>query len=220
MANGDQSDPTQGEPPLPASWLFIDGTNLDRRCLEAFGRNDVDFVRFFAALATETGTRLEKVHYFTAPYVAQVNMDAYKKQASDLNALKKMSPLVSVHLGRHQEQERFCPKCRSYSRTYVEKKTDVGAACELVKAACLKMAHRLILVSGDTDFTPALQIARGQSVPCKVAFVIGPNENYGRKFMETADLRMASAGFIKLDDQFMYPCWRSASEAEKIEKVS
>jgi uncharacterized LabA/DUF88 family protein len=206
VSTGDEACPVEviAEQQLPTSLLFVDGTNLDHRCLEAFGRNDIDYVRFFAALAA--GTRLQRVHYFTAPYIAQRNQDAYRKQMSDLNALKAMSN-VSVHLGRHQEQRNRCRGCGIETRVYVEKKTDVGAACELVRASCLKVADRLILVSGDTDFAPALQIARAQSVHCEVAFVIGPDE-FGHKFMELSDLRHAAKRFIKLDDQFMYACWR------------
>ncbi len=188
------------------SLLFVDGTNLDYRCLEAFGRDDIDFDLLFAALTA--GTRLLHTHYFTAPYIRMSDERRYRKQTGDFNQLRKM-PNVTLHLGRHQVRQVECYKCGHRYIAYTEKGTDVGAAARLVQAACHKEAGRLILVSGDNDFWPALEIGRAEGAWCEVAFVIGPAESAFRKLNEVANLRNTCKRYVKLDQQFMSGCWRN-----------
>lgn len=191
---------------VPTSLLFVDGTNLDHRCLTALGRDDIDFDRLIAALSE--GTRLLHTHYFTAPYNRTADERRYRKQTGDFNKLRKMAD-VTLHLGRHQARHMECRSCGHRYTTYVEKGTDVGAAACLVQAACHHQADQLILVSGDNDFWPALKIARAEGVWCTVAFVVGQEESRFQKLNEVSNLRDAANRYVVLDSEFMENCWRS-----------
>lgn len=92
-------------PALPTSLLFVDGTNLDHRCLQAFGRDDVDFEKLFAA-----------------PYNRASDERRYRKQTGDFNQLRKM-PDVTLKLGRHQARQVECLNCGHRYTTRVEKGT-------------------------------------------------------------------------------------------------
>jgi len=201
-----ESATTPQAPVPPTSLLFVDGTNLDHRCLEAFGRDDIDFDKLFAALTG--GTQLLHTHYFTAPYNRTSDERRYRKQTGDFNQLRKI-PGVTLHLGRHQARQVECYKCGHRYTAYTEKGTGVGAAAKLVQAACHRKADRLILVSGDNDFWPALEIGRAEGVWCEVAFVIGPAESAFHKLNEVANLRNACKRYHKLDQEFMAGCWRN-----------
>ncbi len=191
---------------LPTPLLFVDGTNLDHRCLEAFGRDDIDFEKLFAALAA--GTRLLHAHFFTAPYNRASDERRYRKQTGDFNKIRGMAG-VTLHLGRHQPRQVECYKCGHRYTAYTEKGTDVGAAARLVQAACHKEAERLILVTGDNDFWPALEISKAEGAWCEIAMVIGPSESAFHKLNEVANLRNSCKRYLKLDQQFMLTCWRN-----------
>lgn len=191
--------------PVPTSLLFIDGTNLDHRAREAFSRDDIDFPKLFAELAT--GTNLLHTHYFTAPYRTD-NTGKYAKQMSDFNILKKL-PNVTLKLGRHQPRIVECKNCNHTYTTYVEKGTDVAVASALVHAACHKKAGRLILFTGDNDFWPAVRMARDEGAHVEVAFVIKPFEELRDQLNLVSMLRYNATRYIKLDEQFMAKCWRN-----------
>src|SRR5947207_2298190 len=70
------------------SILFVDGTNLGHRLVDAFGREDVDYVKFFAALTA--GTKLLRTHYCTAPMIQTVDPKRYARQVAALNVLRTM----------------------------------------------------------------------------------------------------------------------------------
>ncbi len=106
----------------PRSLLFVDGTNLDHRLRAAFGRDDVDFPAFFAAVTI--GTVLQRVHYFSAPYIRAANPANYKKQTADFNFLRTQSN-VMLHLGRHQPRPVKCHSCNRRYTSYTEKRTDI-----------------------------------------------------------------------------------------------
>ena len=188
------------KPVLPTSLIFVDGTHVDHRCDESFGRMDIDFEKFFAKLAY--GTRLLGAVYGTAPYLFQ---DMRKHQTGVLNRLKKMG--VMIYEGTHMKRQFKCRKCGHLHSDPVEKGTDVAVASHLVQAACLKKAERLILVAGDNDYWPALHIAKQVGAYCRFAYFIGPDESDQKVFNEVVMLRNNSSGFIKLNDAFMNDCW-------------
>ncbi len=186
---------------LPTSLLFIDGTHVDHRCTEAFNRNDIDYAKFFDKLTAGT-TRLGVIYCY-APYSYD---DLRTVQKGNLNRLKQLKE-VKFYAGRHMERFYSCRKCHHQHRERVEKGTDVAVASHLVEAACLKLADRLILVSGDNDYWPALDVAKRVGAHCWFAYVIGPDENDQRAFQAVANIRTVSKGFVKINDEFMKGCW-------------
>ena len=188
----------------PKSLIFVDGTNLDHRLLEAFGRNDVHFDRFFRALSN--GTSLVQVYYCTAPYFKSAGPKKYAKQMADLNALRSMMD-VTVDLGRYKKRSTTCRKCSNEYPTFSEKGTDVYVASRMVRAACHKHAERLVLVSNDNDYWPAVETCRQEGAEVVVAIVVDP-VNRKASLQKIARLRSASSSTVEIDGKFIGPCWR------------
>jgi uncharacterized LabA/DUF88 family protein len=182
--------------------IFVDGTHVDHRCQDAFNRKDVDFGKFFAKLSQ--GTTLIGVVYCTAPYLFR---DHQKHQQGVLNRLRGM-PNVTVYLGRHMKREFRCRNCDHLHQDPTEKGTDVAVASHLVQAACSKLAQQVILVAGDNDYWPALEIAKGAKAHCQFAYFVGPDDSLMQKHNEVAMLRKYSTRpAIVLNDAYMADCW-------------
>lgn len=188
----------------PKSLIFVDGTNLDHRLYDAFGRNDVHFGRFFSALSN--GTSLVRVFYCTAPYFRDVNPARYAKQMADLNALRSMMD-VTIDFGRYKRRFATCRKCGNEHPTFSEKGTDVFVASRMLRAACHKHADRLILVSNDNDYRPAVDVCRQEGPEVVVAIVIDPAKPE-ISLKRVGGLRAVSTSALEITDTFMEACWR------------
>lgn len=162
------------------------------------------FGRFFAALSV--GTSLVHAYYCTAPYFKAANPPKYAKQMADLNVLRSMLD-VSIDLGRHKRRTGRCHSCGRDYPTFSEKGTDVFVASRMLRAACHRHADRLILVSNDNDYWPAVEICRQEGVEVVVAVIVNPSR---RKVSleKVARLRAASSWYLEIDDVFMAGCWR------------
>lgn len=199
--------------PNPKSILFIDGTNLDHRLHDAFGRLDLDWMKLFSQLAEET--QLARVEYCYAPYHRGDSRKGFsERQTATLNFFNTKKWLVSLSKGRHQEREVRCgrPSCSYVYNRYEEKGTDVAAASLLVRAACRRSADRLILVSNDNDYLPALKIAREEGAKVVLAHVLGPRD-VARQRYHIDSLRKAASRYIEMNEEWMSTCWRNRSGA-------
>lgn len=190
---------------MATSLVFIDGTNLDHRLRDFFGRDDVDFIKFFAKVSQ--GTQLQHVHYCSAPYFRARDQAKYAKQTSDFNFLRSQSN-VTLHLGRFQRRSVTCWKCDYRYESYKEKGTDIIVATLFVNAAFHKKVDRLILVSNDNDFWPAIQLGRQHGVEVYTAVVINPNESRRDQLNKLRVLNRDAHYCITLDYAFMQGCWR------------
>lgn len=183
----------------------MDGTNIESRCREAFGREDIDFRLFFAKVAT--GTRLLHTHYFTAPLSRKSDPKRVAEQSGRFNALKSMAG-TTLYLGRHQAREVSCRNCGFTYTTYAEKGTDVAAAIQLVDCAAGKRADLLFLLAGDNDYLPALKWVRSAGAKVVVGSVISPLESTHGQLMAISDLRHNCERYFQIDTVFMSNCWR------------
>jgi uncharacterized LabA/DUF88 family protein len=115
------------------------------------------------------GTELIKVKYFTSGVSATSHdPDKPKRQQAYLKALGSL-PNLQIIYGRYELRPQECPYCRSAQtcsqcglpqEKHIEKKTDVNIAVELVTDAVYRNFDVAILISGDSDLTPALMRAR------------------------------------------------------------
>lgn len=100
-------------------------------------------------------SEIEKIIFFTAP-------DPYNesrvRQAEYINTLKAENVIIIE--GKFLPKSRLCSKCGSEHETYEEKKTDVNISVAIMRAAYEKEYDTLLLVTADTDITPAIQAAQ------------------------------------------------------------
>ena len=197
-------DPLHAQPPpKPTSIILIDGTNLDRLCLERFGRNDIDFEKLLPTIAA--GAHLLHTFYVTAPYKREIDEMRYRIQTGMLNHLKRI-PNVTVNLQQHRYRDVTCRHCGHRSRVPKEKGTDVAVASLLVEAAILNSADELILVANDVDYAPAFKIARKYGRKCVLACVIGGEKPHNLR-LSLAPLWNESNRVILLDGSVLSNCW-------------
>lgn len=191
----------------PTSILIVDGTNIETRCRQSFGRDDIHFGRFFSKVTT--GTTLLHTYYFSAPYSRKSDRQLLAAQSGRFNALRSM-PDTTLRLGRHQEREVRCRSCNYTYISYAEKGTDVGVAICLARCAIEKQADVLFLLAGDNDYVPALELGASLGVHLVLGAVIGPEEPEHKQLQAIGTMRAKCRRFLRLDAAFMDECWRSA----------
>lgn len=166
--------------------VFIDGANLLHGLSQDFKRIDVDFEKLVAKLI---GTRsLTRVYYYTAIIDQTVNPSQYQKQLRFLDAMKKKS-YFSVVLGRLE----------SRGGTYIEKGVDIALAIDLLDLAYHQTYDTAILITGDGDFSRAVEIVQrmGKHV-----------ENACTKSHLSNHLQSTCDRTLIFDAQFLGDCWR------------
>jgi NYN domain len=132
----------------------------------------LDLERLILSLL-KPGQRLDGITYFTA----RVRNDpvAVANQHTYLNALAAACLRVTVQFGRFQEKRWACRTCGATWRSYEEKETDVGIAVALVEAAATKSYEVALLVSADSDLSPAVRAARRLHPAGRLIAVFPPN---------------------------------------------
>lgn len=184
--------------------LFIDGTNLDRTCLEKFGRNDIDFEKLLPLVSA--GTQLLRTYYVTAPYKREIDDLRYRIQTGMLNHLKRI-PNVVVDLQEHRFRDFRCKKCGYTARTPREKGTDVAVASFFVEAAVKSSADELILVANDSDYAPAFKLAQQHGRRLGLAYVLGNDEKEFQIKLSMAKMWNVCKRIVRLDLSEMNKVW-------------
>ncbi len=133
------------------------------------------------------------VHYYTAiaPNPPD-DPDQADRHANFLDALRAHT-LVDVHVGKFEKSKREvalvrCPEgigSRQTAYVWQEKKSDVALAGTFIIDAVQGTADTLVLVTNDSDFVPAVQIAK-QVSSCMVG-VVSPDLSVAKELTKVAD---------------------------------
>jgi uncharacterized LabA/DUF88 family protein len=127
--------------------VFIDGSNLYHGLKAFLGHARIDFKIFCDVLVA--GRRLTRIYYYNAPKNAQENPVGYKEQQKFFSLLERV-PFLELKLGRLEIR----------NKTPIEKGVDVLITVDMIKYARNNAYDTAILVSGDGDFTPALEFLK------------------------------------------------------------
>jgi len=152
------------------SIIYIDGFNLYYGLVKGTLWKWLDIQKYFTMLRKYDDIRVIK--YFTA------KCDDSPDQETYLSALDTL-PLVKFIPGKFKDKNVLCKvdRCRYRGdRLFIkpeEKRTDVNIAIHMLNDARDNACDRLILVSGDSDLVPALDMIK-KNVPQKVLFVYVP----------------------------------------------
>lgn len=139
--------------------MYVDGFNLYHGLHSQHGRRYLwlDLV----ALAQNLRPRSEvvKTKYFTAPVLDEP--EALSRQTTYHNALRAYrGEHISIITGRYQRKKKECRTCGSEWIEREEKETDVNIAVSLVADAARDAMDAALIVSADSDLTPAVRTAR------------------------------------------------------------
>ena len=163
--------------------IYIDGSNLYHSLKFIYGRIDVDFEKLATKLI---GNRqLIRIYYYNAPVNADEEPEKYRNQQKFFERLQTIDYLRLV-LGRIEKQGNHC----------VEKGVDVQLAVDMIRLADKNTYDTAILVSGDGDFAPAIEIVQDWGKHVEVAF---PSRS--------SHLSNICDRYSRLDEEFMNGCW-------------
>ncbi len=153
--------------------VLLDGGYIDK-ILEAFATRDargtvsylsIDYEAFSDELCRRSGnfTRFRTYYYHCMPYQSnpptQEERDRYANKHRFFTALRFL-PRFEVRLGKLEM--RSCPNCGD--RKPRQKRVDSKLAIDLVRLAARNQIKKAILVAGDSDHAPAVEVAKEESV--------------------------------------------------------
>ncbi len=127
--------------------IFIDGSNLYHVLAQNCGRYDLVFDKFAEKLGN--GRQVIRTYYYNIRQDPTFNPAASIEQDKFLTALFE-TPYFEIRLGVH----------RRHGDQMVEKGVDVMMATDIVVGAFRDIYDTAIVVSGDGDFYPAMQVAK------------------------------------------------------------
>lgn len=171
------------------SIVYIDGFNLYYGALKNTQNKWLNLEYYFKRLRQDD--EIQKIWYFTALIKGsrRVNQDAY------LAALSNCCPLVEVKYGLFKEKELFCRvSCsHTYKRylVYEEKGTDVNIALQMLDDTNQKLCERVVLVSGDSDLVPALQLVKKRSPEIEISVYV-PSRDFKSQRGAAKEIRDAA----------------------------
>ncbi|WP_346799448.1 NYN domain-containing protein (plasmid) [Halomonas sp. Bachu 37] len=182
--------------------FFIDGYNVFYGLLAGTSYKWLDLPSLLHAIAHENDplSQVAEIHYFTSPVQpALATRGIQSKQAQDtyIRALKVRG--VQVHWGRHRLDHRLAPRFVSSevpaSRqdqvaiwNLEEKETDVRIGIAMYQMAARQCwgkprsehIEQIVLVSGDTDMTPALEAIREDFPHLRIGIIVPHRKGIGR----------------------------------------
>lgn len=137
--------------------------------------------------------KLEDCYYFSAipHYLSNQKPEKIERHRSYIKCLK--STEIHVELGRFKVKDVFCPRCRSMILKHEEKETDVAIAIKLLEVFFTNACETAVIVSGDTDLSPAVRKSQSLFPDKNIVFAFP----YARKNKELASLAPGSFSINK-----------------------
>lgn len=167
--------------------IFIDGSNLYHALKTNFRRNDLNFSEFINRLC---GSRtLYRSYYYNILQDPAQWPEGYRDQQDFLTALK-MTPYLEVKLGTTKIGQ----------GTQVEKGIDIMLATDMLSFAWNDLYDIAVLVSGDGDFTYAMQTIKNMGKYVEIAYF---RTGISKDLLDMADNRQL------LDQNFFQDLWVS-----------
>ena len=168
-----------GATPTPKrSIVYNDGFNIYYGAIKGGPHKWLNLERYFRFL--RPNDNIVAIRYFTA----LVSGPTRSNQATYLRALETL-PLVEIVLGLYKRKQVTCkvPLCmHAGSRVFQvqeEKRTDVNVGVQMLDDAYQDLCDRFVLVSGDSDLVPAVNIVKTR-FPAKEIVLHVPARNATR----------------------------------------
>ena len=160
------------------SIIYIDGFNFYYGLVRGGPYKWLNLERYFSRLRPDDD--IQVIRYFTAMVRGRrrVNQETYLKALETL-------PSVRVYFGRFKDVQTECKvaSCQHVGsrlfRKPEEKRTDVAIGVHMLKDAFTNSCDRLVVVSGDSDLVPAVDMVKS-TFPLKEVIVYVPARNLVR----------------------------------------
>jgi uncharacterized LabA/DUF88 family protein len=153
--------------------IFIDGGYLDAVLRDEFKGTRIDYEKFIAALCS-SNTLLRSYYYTCEPWQSNPPSTDERKRFSAAqrfhNYLRRI-PNFEVRLGRlaYRGQD-------IHNKPILEQKqVDILFAIDLLRLSYRSAISQAVLVTGDSDFIPAIKIAKDEGVQVLLAHGTKPH---------------------------------------------
>ena len=142
--------------------IFIDGAYLEKVLLHDHGRARIDFGRLVATMV-EGDELLRAYYYHCLPYQSHPPTDEEKARYAArhrfFTALRHI-PRFEVRLGKLA----FRGMGRDGNPMFQQKRVDLMLGVDMALLAGKNRIAKMALLSGDSDFTPAVEAAKSEGV--------------------------------------------------------
>jgi uncharacterized LabA/DUF88 family protein len=150
--------------------VFIDGGYI-KKVLMRFGKPRVSY-RALSERLCGGKERLRTYYYDCAPYVSAPPEPEERERAESFDRFKRtieQEPRFQVRLGRLQKI--WTPT----GDKFTQKMVDILLTCDLLKLALEHQISQAVLIAGDNDFVPAIQIAKDAGTVVQLYYSNDPN---------------------------------------------
>lgn len=186
--------------------IFVDGACVESLCRDYYAGMRVDFGRFpeairtvVAALTPEPVDLLRTLYYNCPPYQSNPPTEAernryaaYRRFTEALRSLRRFE-LREGHLAFRGHDSQGRP-------IFQQKRVDLLLGLDFALLSGKGQISHIALVAGDSDYIPAVQAAKHESV--SIWLFHGPQPSYHRDLWQEVDERH------ELDAEFMARCGR------------
>lgn len=150
--------------------IFFDGSNSYAGWRETAGGRRVDFAALSRWLVARVGgSSLWGVHYYTAEAPPGDPEGLPQAGLSRFLEMLEHQPGFFVRRFPRRGQTAPCPACGHQRRTARDKEVDTTLVADMLTLAAVSAYDLLVLVSGDADFTPAVEGVRRLGLQAWVA---------------------------------------------------
>ena len=164
---------------------FIDGFNL-YHAISNLHRPELKWVDLRAlskVFLKSYSEELCETFYFSA-YAEHVDKSKQECQKTYIRALK-LRGIIPI-LGQFKIKNRKCPACNYKWVGHEEKETDVNIALFLLNLAYENRFDRALVVSNDSDLTPAIRMVREWFPKKRITTVAPPGLYHSRELMQVS----------------------------------
>lgn len=167
--------------------IFIDGAYLSKVLKESFSSVQIDFSKLSTYLA-EDSPILRTYYYNCMPYKSanptSGESNRYNNMQRFITSLENLDH-YEVKLGKLEYRGRK----EDGSPLFQQKRVDILLGCDLVLLSAKQRIEKAILITGDSDFIPAIQIAKNEGV--EIELVYDTNHMPHRSLTQIVDVRKA-----------------------------
>lgn len=148
--------------------IFIDGAYLSKVLQESFGSPQIDFSKLSSFLAN--GDQILRTYYYNCmPYKSlspsQGEINRYNNMQRFVTALEKLDH-YTVRFGKLE----FRGRDSHGNPIFQQKRVDILLGCDLVLLAAKQRIEKAILITGDSDFIPAIEVAKNEGVEIELVY--------------------------------------------------
>lgn len=152
--------------------VFIDGNNWYHNCKDIIKPKNIDFKKLSKFICKHFNLNLEEVRYYNSIPDISDGEEIYYKHIGFLEELKKQGIIV-----RTRKLKKIIKK-----NIAIEKGIDVLISADMIKKILVdKKCEVCILVSGDSDFIPVMEIIKDAKKEAITSCVI---QGYARELLQ------------------------------------